>query len=488
MTRMTLRPSLRARAAAVVISGLPYTHTGGGLPEPTHVADDAILGRLACPALSRLNLQKKQSEPLLLRSVTQPKGTEWRFVLKTGLYWWNGDSVSSQDLSTFLKGAICPAASRKLGSSITCGAFKIDSSEQGADHAPVATVTWSSPPEFGAFVLNDVPLQRTGKDGTKECAGLYRFDRDDHGALNLSPTPGYRQKRPHLTILDRANSKLIQRTDWEFKYATDVDKHDSCRTPSLFPGVVGILWNDRAESLVGSIPEIRKALTQLMPRGDLLRAGANSMGDLVASFLPSQHPAYHPVTKVLSYDATLASKTFEKHGWARLRADGPRLDRKTQQPVILNLAVIGEQSQGTELLQKVIGDSFALVGIQTNFIPVKGAALEQPATWDGAIGFFASDWPSVNMLDASKNLPLVRLFTRSKIFEDDEHRRLTRDYALSLTTTKPDFEKLKQLHQKWQAAEVFSPVFQVGICASHRGRSVRRIDFSDPDWFRSLVL
>jgi hypothetical protein len=291
-----------------------------------------------------------------------------------------------------------------------------------------------------------------------------------------------------LKIAAASHSLGIDKSDLRFKYAASDAQGGVCSMVSLFPGVLGILWNDRSESLAGRSAEVRKALTQLIPRGELLNSGAKGMGELVSSFLPSQHPGYDRGAKIRPYSVESASKVFEQSGWVRSRAEGPRVESKTNQPVILTLALIGPASQGTELLQKVIGDSFALVGVKTSFIQAKSAAGLLNPSIDGTVGLFTSNWPAFNLLADQDSSPLSSLFSGSRIFADPEHQQLSKEYAVSLTSDSPDFGKLKQLHQKWFAAEVFSPVFQVGLCATRHGRTGAKINFTDPDWFRSLVL
>lgn len=498
MARSMPKFSVKLKAAVLVVSGWPFGMPGdiqqGIIPSP----EDAAFGRLACPSLTRLNLQQQKSEPLLLRSVELESPKQWKLTLKSDLHWWSGKAVSSSDLETFLREQICPTVASALGKEVPCPTFDVTSADpsQGANKGQplVVNVTWHAQPEFGPYILNNTAFFRRTGNQAIECAGLYRYRSVGLGEAEFIPAPGYPQKRPTLRIYEPRNANKNLRPQVAFTFASGMQPKQTCSREALLPTVVGILWSDSGEGVLATSPQARKALTQILPRGELLRAGARGLGELVTSFIPRQHPGYNHALRIRPYNVDDASAAMEKIGWQRAMAEASRIDRKTSKPVVLRFLIQDMDAEGGDLLQKVIGDSFALLGIQTEFI--SGATVEsnkpnepnEPKPIDGIIGSFATEWPAVSPFQADYPNRLFQQFTKSNFYRHPDNQRLARIYAQSLTTGTPDFASLQSFHEKLYDAEVFSPIFQMGTCLDRSATAPAKLDFTDPDWLRLLVL
>ena len=506
MARFRSKFSLRLKAAVIVVSGWPFGVPGDPSKGDVPAAEDAAFGRLACPSLTRLNLQQKKSEALLLRSVEAESPTQWKFTLKSDLFWWSGKPVTSLDLATFLREEVCSAATGVFGADFTCPKFEVTELDGGAKGAPpTATVVWQSQPEFGPYILNDRAFfHRSGNAGI-ECAGLYRYRNMGQSQVEFLPAQGYLQKRPVLQFNEVREGRQSRKSQLDFTFAAGMPKGQLCSHEALFPAVVGILWNDRANGILATSPQARKALTQILPRGELLRAGAQGLGELVTSFIPRQHPGYNHSLRIRPYGVEEASVAFEKSGWPRAKAEAPRIDLKTGKPAVLRFLVQDPDSMGNDLLQKVVGDSLALLGIQSEFIaeatdktidktidkampPEVLAVASDSRTFDGVIGVFAAEWPAVNIVQSGDSNRMLQKFMKSKFFRQADTQQLARVYATSLTTASPDFTALQRFHEKLYDAELFSPVIQLGACLDRSASPPSKVDFTDPDWLKQLVL
>ncbi len=487
---------IRLKAAALVISGWPFGFPGD--PSTGHVpaGDDAAFGRLACPSLTRLNLQQKRSEPLLLRSVEMESSKQWKFTLKSDLFWWSGKPIASDDLATFLRNQICPAATGALGVEVTCPKFEVNEIKDGKGTIPTATVVWQSQPEFGPYVLNDKAFFRRSGSAGIECAGLYRYRSTSAGEVDFLPAQGYPQKRPALQFKAAVEVKQSRKSRLDFTFASGMQKGQTCSKEGLFPAVAGILWNDQTEGILATSPQARKALTQILPRGELLRAGALGLGELVTSFIPRQHLGYNHSLRIRPYSVDDASAALERVGWQRARSDSPRIDRKTGKPVSLRILLLDPDSAGSDLLQKVLGDSLALLGIQTEFVAdaanlahATGAKTSTEASaFDGVLGVFAADWPAVNVIQSGRSNRMLEKFMQSNFYRQSDNQRLAKTYATSLTNASPDFIALQRFHEKLYEAEVFSPIIQLGTCLDRSASAPAKLDFTDPDWLRLLLI
>lgn len=484
--KKVVKPPIRLKFAALLVAGWPFGMPGDPSKGQPPSAHDAAFGRLACPSLTRLSLKERKSEPLLLRSVEVESSKQWKLTLKSDLYWWSGKPVTGRELAQFVSEEICAAARAALGKDMSCPKHEVrDVSESSRGAAPSVRVIWQSQPSFGPYVLNEVPLARSTGESGFECAGLYRYRFAATGNAELIPSPGYQQKRAAIQIQPVRDARLASKAQLDFTFGSTMQTGQSCAREALVPSVMGILWNDHDDRATGGVAlpaPVRKALTQLLPRGELLRAGALGLGELVTSFIPRQHPGYNPALRIRPYSVDEASAALEKAGWQRTKADSPRVDKKSGKPVVLRFLLQEPDTPGADLLQKVIGDSLALLGIQSEFISRDSGSV------DGVIGNFAAEWPAWNLLQSERQKGLAKRFGESSFFLQSDVQQLARHYSHSLTTAFPDFTVMQRLHEKLYEAELFSPIFQMGSCLDRSVRAPVKLDFTDPDWLRLLVL
>jgi hypothetical protein len=88
---------------------------------PLNFGNDPVLGRLICPPLTRLNLSVKKSEPLVFKKILVSKNktgeTVWTLGLRSGLFWWSGKIVQTQEIVMFLE-KILPDLIKEKGAGI----------------------------------------------------------------------------------------------------------------------------------------------------------------------------------------------------------------------------------------------------------------------------------------------------------------------------------------------------------------------------------
>ena len=91
-------------AKPLLISAWPLPGLGKEEPSP-QIKDDPVTVRLTCPSFSRLNLKSSRSESVVFRKVrVKPLaqgGEQWTYSLRSGIFWWNGERLKSQDLAIF---------------------------------------------------------------------------------------------------------------------------------------------------------------------------------------------------------------------------------------------------------------------------------------------------------------------------------------------------------------------------------------------------
>lgn len=487
---------------------------------PRALGNDPLLGRLACPALTRLNLATQKSEPLLLRSVEVVSAKQWVFESRRDLYWWSGDRVAVKEISEFISDQL-----RSKVSDRSQGRWQLPQFNIRVEGVRIV-LTWQSEPAFGPFILNGLPLfRRHAVDTTKnekeplwECAGLYKLTlgkRDGHASVFLTPASSYGKNnllRPSIRIGGGSGDHLKPSIDpgsragqpskpariLRFAMATQLeslpimsDKNSPCQQSVSLPFASMIRWNTKVGPTRAS--EVRKALTHLTPRGELIRAGAAGMGDLLSAPLPRNHPGYNRNVAVRSYQPEVAAALLDKAGYRRSALDLPRLD-PSGKPLVLRIGV----PEGTgALIQKVIQDAYMLAGAKVELVRVQRSASELTdanglelngvltAIWwaDPEVDFRASSAPSGTK---EGNLSFWQDLLDDRGLADSLDAWLK-----SATVEKPNFALLQAVHSRLFELEPVTPLMQHRACAFFEGagwHSARNLDPADPDWLRKLIL
>lgn len=475
------------------ISGWPLPELSKDNP-PIWLGNDPVLGRLICPPVSRLNLQKNESEGLFFQSVRtiseagQP--VRWTFTTRNGLYWWNGTEVSAEDLGRFFREQLTDQVSKMSG-----GQWSVPDYHDTTNGQEL-TLTWSVPPGFGPWVLNGVsfyrksgPSNSSGSGLNWECAGVYKPREHPHGIL-LIPSEKYGQAKQPLLLNHPSDvpldSKLYE-VSYEFKMADSLsvdpavrspDKAMACKNLIELPYVSLISWNLEKEPLRQAA--FRQTLTNLTPRGALLRAGAGFQGELISSLIPRSHPAYQSKVWVREFDLEKASETLNKMGFTRPRGDSMRQNIK-KEALSLTLASMRKKPG---LLEKVVADSFIAVGIQTRISSVHSSSDSQQA--DGVITGALLNWPELNFMPefhsrSKKSFPFWSP-------GDKDLDKYLENHAKSLTFGKADIRALGKVHKLLYILEPVTVMMQHKICLDGPRLSSYQIDMKDPDWFRTIVL
>lgn len=480
-----------ARAQTIPVVGWPLMeHSSAEILE--QLQDDPIIGRLACPPLTRLNLRSQKVDELLLKEVkSEPR--RWRMQLRSGLTWWNGDAVSAKDLSDFIEKNISGAVLKKGGGLWAVPSFNIVI----RDHHTV-TVEWQEPPLFGPFVFNGVPFSRAliaQKDRQFECVGLYQLKSLD-GAYELQQRANLKTKLPVLRVQPKISGPEIPREApfFLFKMPMDFsgnpwtrpgDTQANCEATIDLPAATMIVWNTSDGPTKN--PDFRRILTHLVPRGPLLRAGGAGLGELLTAPIARRHPGYNQELALRPSDLELASKRLDQLGYKRSAAGMMRKLSEFKNELTL---AISEKGQAFELIEKVVVDAFQAVGLGVRVVSIP--EFRGGNQWDGMLSTFALDWPDSNLLGSfhsqlSRNNP-NNFFPNPK---DADLDLMLERYALSLTHREPNFSILSMIHARLYELELVTVVMQHKICLETSGRlkfTKNEIDSRDPDWFRHLVL
>ena len=471
---------------AMSVGGWPIPDLTQARP-PTSLGDDPVLGRQACPPMIRLDLDSGESEVLLIKRVVKSaNGTEWRFETKGDIFWWGGASVSSQDVAAFVAETL-PRVIKDRGLTL----WPVPKFDVKAESRAVI-VTWQSAPKFGPYILDGVPLARsaTGDGLSFECAGLYKMASTPQG-VTMTPNPAYKIKQAVPTIqVQREVAKMPTGGLWMALRAANTyggtpwtrlsDDKPKCSATLDLPSATVIAWNPQ-RGVTGD-KALRALLTELTPRGELVRSGAAALGELISAPIPKQHPGYDARLTVRPFNIDNVSASLHKLGYQRQDAYAPRMDKQGK-PLRLTLL----SASGTPgLAEKVVSDTYSSIGISTTF---KSA---NEASSDAADGVFAAvqfDWPRADLIGtfhshATDSKPFYRL-------DDKQLDALLERYALSLTELRPDFAALTAVHRRIFELEPMTVLLQHKACIEVGGGlklPPKGISIRDPDWFRKLIL
>lgn len=477
-------------ATEVAITGWPAPELGLSEP-PLELGDDPVLGRQVCPPFTRLNLAQGKSEDVLVRRVVEEfrdakRGALWRYELRGGLHWWSGAELKPAEAAASLKAAL-----PQLVSARGAGLWKLPQHEivvEGND----LVVRWKEPPEFGPYVLNGLPLWRPaatpGKGPQFECVGVYRAEPRPYG-IALLPNRGYAfgAKLPDLALyapdapdaakLGAKAPQIAFRHAAQFDGAPhggDNDAPPGCSQLIELPLATVIAWNTTRG--VTADPAFRALLTQLTPRGALVRSAAATLGELLSAPIPRLHPGYDGKILVRPFDLDAVSRALDGLGYTRKTPAAPRA---AKDGTALTLRIVADSGAGS-LAAKVLVDAFAAVGIAVTFLDEANLTEKDLRAADGHLAAVALDWPRADFLanfhsKASEPGPFWPL-------ADAALDQALERYALSLTTATPSFQALAVVHKKLYELEPVTVILQ------HKACFERNVNPKDPDWFRHIIL
>ncbi len=470
-TQAVILAPIKGKADSLVVIGWPESLVDLTHPSPEWTTHP-ILGTLVCPALTRLSLTEKKSAPLLLSSVELDSPKVWRLRLNPGLNWWGNTPVTSNDLSEFIDQSLKKIGKTDFKAWPEAPAFRITTAPRGID------ITWSSAPAFGPYVLNNFPFTKPSQSGELICTGRYRIKTTSSGYELVRETSD--QNFPQAITISRTRPTEPIPGSLEFTFADNfvnrVDRRQpdtpvTCARPIDLPIFSAIIWNDNLGTPDDAT--FRKAMTHLTPRGALLRSGAGFLGDLVSGPFPRVHPGYNRSVYVRPFDSDRAVKLLSGMNYSRPDAAGP-LNSPSGGTVKL---VLQRQTKDPNFLEQVLRDSFSKAGIELSFTNdpnmkthgvLAGMVVPPPAT----------------LIESMDDSPILR----DELKRKTKFAELMTQYDQSLSYEKPDFEKMKKIHETLFEIEPFTILMQHRAClVRHAAKSLPTITTRQPDWFADLI-
>lgn len=457
--------------------------------------NDPVVGRLVCPPLTRLDIHDKGSEAFVLKSISaNSDNREWNFTLQPGTLWWSGDQVHANDLKDFISRLLADNTFRERLSVLwSIPEFKVEVVSPNA-----VRLIWKTAPVFGLYIFDGVAFSRPASATQEErsalkfeCVGRYsaKLEQENKAEiLLLTPTKSLGGASRSIKLLSQHEKFTEDSNSIVFDTASQVDQDlgakglketQRCTTRLELPYMTMILWNARRPVIKDAA--MRRALTQLTPRGELLRTGAGGFGELVSSPIPRSHPGYDPSLKLRSFSLEDAATALDTLGYRR---SSPEKSRGGKDGSVLKL-FIATQKGSSGLAEKIVSDSFNAVGIELHIESNEGMYLEK---YDGQILSWTAPWPALNLAQVfhshAKHPWQVWLPHQSRL---DNHLE---DYALSLSKGTPKYQSLRMAHKELFELEPVTVLMQHKAClrAGRGFAKTGRIDVRDPDWFWQLIL
>jgi hypothetical protein len=443
---------------------------------------DALIGRQACPALARLNLVTKKYEALLLKSlpVVSDGGREWKFSLRAGLRWWNGKAVSQEDFAEFIL---------RTGRELAKGE-NLPEPQMDAHERDVIKLRWKSAPGVGVYALASQALWRAYPSGpvvNYECVGLFRFDSPKEGEkVALQLNEGYDAKYTRISFLNESpKGPFSHSVRFELLPGSSTKNEDSYKQEIDLPVVTALVWNPNSKEV--SLPLVRQALTQAIPRGEIVRTFLGERATLLSGPFLRIHPGYDSSISVIPFNLNEAAQKLTQSGMIQSSPSHPRVNSKGA-PIAIRILTLKDQN--SELLQKIIGDSYASLGLSVDFSEVKESELgREMDKADGILTQVLLDWPTGEL---SFFGPQANPSTKNFSFyrpSDKSLESLVASYSSELSFGRFDINNLHKIHRRVSELEPWSIVVGHKACVTFSstisGISPR---LSDNDWFRKILL
>jgi ABC-type transport system substrate-binding protein len=262
-------------------------------------------------------------------------------------------------------------------------------------------------------------------------------------------------------------------------YKRQVEATLPCETKLDTPFVSLVAWNTAGK--LSSDSRFRRAMTMLLPRGAIMRAGAGGLGDLISAPILRNHPGYKKSQLVPPYEPLKAEAILNELGYRRSEQDGFRRDQSGN-PVQMTIYVA--DYDGSTLLRKVLDDSFRALGFRIIFTPKKQDNV------DGHLLVVRSPWPdgdlSSFLQDRDKEYGWTWTYSKTEL------DAAVSAYSRSLTFKKPDFRLLERVHEVLASQDFFSILMHHRICLDSIDRQGNKVALMpvnqrNPDWLVALL-
>ncbi|MBI2603600.1 MAG: hypothetical protein HYW48_11160 [Deltaproteobacteria bacterium] len=442
----------------------PIPHLGFSQPV-LWLGNDPVLGRMICPPLTRLDLEREASEPLIFKSVDEVKKEQqhvWNLTLRSGIFWWNGEEVTPVQILEFLKKEL-PNIINEKGSGLWTER-PVHLSRDGES----IQVVWGKAPPFGPFVLNGVPLwrvrgtERQGQFGF-ECVGRYVPVITERG-IGLNPNEKYGIPRASFLFQNSEQAQTHKvKEALRFSMADVLSARPEERNPHnegqcsaliKLPMASVVIWNLKKPMLQN--PHVRNEIADSFPRDTLLLSGAGNWGTTSSSLIPEGHPGYSAVRR----------KKRPAGSW------------KPDQALKFS-SVRGEMG----LVEKVLLDGLKARGIAASLIPMNDGG------YDGLMTGVFFPWPEMDLFDRFHSQGLSIIGGNDAAPQQGQLDSLLRDYRTSLTRTHPDFALLRKISHLLGERELVTVLIHHKACLELPGMIKRNADIreKDPDWFLALL-
>lgn len=446
-----------AFGAEVSISGLTVPKLNDNLPEQS-IGLHPIAGPLACPAYFHFDAIQSKFESSVFSNVDEESlnSKVWKVSARTDLKWWNGDTVTTEAIAENLT-TLLPESVK--GTALTFPAFKVTSSGSNIQ------ISFEQKPNVGIYVLSGWPLSRKVKKGISatafECIGshsataengsdlvLKRIN-DTNEVIRLSEKPPAQSNEKMRTVNVRfANS--FGGTPW----TRMSDEAATCSVKLDTPYFTYLRWN-RAIAPTDNT-DFRKILTRLTPRGEILRAAAGSVGDLVSAPIARSSVGYNKKVLVPNFDLRGAAKELDALGFKRPSPDAPRRLPNGKEFTI-KIRMAGNTPVITE---KTIEDTLTSVGLSVMLVPKSDAAPESELTGAFAGAFVSS--PEYNLLKLY--FPRAPLAYANWSPEIPELYSKMLAYHQDLSFGRVSWTKLQDIHTLIAQSEPLTPLLQNWAC------------------------
>lgn len=452
----TVVTTLAWAESRTVVAGWPFAAGVTDQPVPEWLLDPAV-GGLACPSLTRWT-GAGRLEGVLADLSTHSEGSKvvWKLRPRSGAKHWSGAPLRGEDLRSFVDREFCRAVAVHFGEHLPCPAFQ-SSVEPGAGGG-AATVSFEQGLEMGPHVLSAIPYWRKREDGEKsavpfECAGGFAW-------VDAGGSPGRTLRQvdpPHRIVRFDASTQAL-----EEGAATLVVSMAGDGAMSWGPASAGVEGGGGAGgqcSQVLDLPffsvvrwrldqppvdraEVRRALTQLLPRGELMRTGAAGLGDLVSSLISRQHGGYNSNVLVRRFNI--------KEGLESLGTS-----TGSQGSRVWEVVLERPRSGGAmDLASRVIGDALGVAGVKVRWIDAASAPAGTVSMAHGRVEMVGVDLATANMLP---------VFGRSVASDEATSRSLVA-YARGLSEGAMRLTQLQDAHAKVYALEPMTILMQHRAC------------------------
>ncbi|MCX6116495.1 MAG: hypothetical protein NT027_03060, partial [Proteobacteria bacterium] len=263
------------------------------------------------------------------------------------------------------------------------------------------------------------------------------------------------------------------------------NSNSGCNYRIKVPVQTGMIWKLRPREIESNA--LRQLIVDIFPKSEIssnLAPGLSEVQAYPIAFMEFHLSSLFQDTRKQSYSELIS----RLEGIQKAHSKERKLDNTNDSKIQLKIA--SDPRAKMQIVEKIIFDNFALLGIELDFIDIGENFVWKGADFDGLL---------MTIYDKSRRPFLSEALNPLKLFEDSQ---VDSDFKTKMANYRVDVEAfdmqisrgivnqdiLRKLLADFKKVHYWTPILNHSVCMnSTDGIRKKVFDQKDPDWFRGFI-